>query len=94
MCRLAKDMNNNKKIAMVNNFVNSNFNYSSFAWNFCSWLVFVENREKRYLRLVLDDHEKNYKNLIKKNDAYERTVFSFGKKTDSCFQQVQLRKNT
>ena len=58
ICRLAKDMNNNKKIAVVNNFVYSSFNYCSFAWDFCSWLVFVENREKRYLRLVLDDHEK------------------------------------
>ena len=58
ICRLAKDMNNNKKTAVVNNFVYSSFNYCSFAWNFCSWLVFVENREKRYRRLVLDDHEK------------------------------------
>ena len=33
-CRLTKFMRNNEKIAMINSFFYSNFNYSLLAWHF------------------------------------------------------------
>ena len=35
--RLAKFMGNNEKIAMINSFVYSNFNYCLLVWNLCSY---------------------------------------------------------
>ena len=54
-CRLAKFMGNNEKIAMVNSFAYSSFNYCPLAWLFCScesWQK-IEKLRKRCLRLVL-----------------------------------------
>ena len=36
ICRLAKFVGNKEKIAMINSFVYSNFNYCSLVWYFCS----------------------------------------------------------
>ena len=70
-CRLAKFLGNNEKIAMINSFVYSNFNYCSLVWNFCSCESShkIEKIQKRYLKLVLDDQECDYGNLIKKNGS-------------------------
>ena len=67
--RLAKFMGNKGKTAMINSFVYSNFNYCPLVCYFCSCEFSQKNRKnpKRCLRLVLDDYESNYGNLIKKN---------------------------
>ena len=62
ICRLAKLMGNKEKIAMINSFVYSNFNYCPLVWHFCSCesLQKIEKIQKRCLRLVLDDYESDY----------------------------------
>ena len=67
--RLAKFMGNNKKIAMINSFVYSNFNYCPLVWHFCSCESSqkLEKIKKRCPILVLDDCKSHYGNLIKKN---------------------------
>ena len=54
---------------MINSFVYSNFNYCHFVWHFCSCESSqkIEKIQKHCLRLVLDDYESNYGNLIEKN---------------------------
>ena len=54
---------------MIYSFIYSNFNYCLLVWHFCS-CESSEKRgkiQKRCLRLVLDDYESDYGNLIKKN---------------------------
>ena len=65
----AKFMGNKDKIAMVNSFVYSNFNYCPLVWHFysCESSQKIEKVRKRSLRLVLDDFESDYGNLSKKN---------------------------
>ena len=62
-------MGNKEKIAMINSFVYYNFNYCPLVWHFCSCESSqkIEKIQKRCLRLVLDDYESDYGNLIKKN---------------------------
>ena len=69
--RLAKFMENKKKIVMINSFVYPSFNYWSLAWHCCSneSSQKIEEMQKRCLRLVLDDYESNYGNLIKKDST-------------------------
>ena len=61
-------MRNNEKIAMINRFVYSSFNYCPLDWHFCSCKSSqkIEEIQKRCLRLVLDDYESGYGNLILK----------------------------
>ena len=69
ICRLAKFMESKEKIGMINSFVYSSFHYCPLAWHFCScesWQK-VGKIQKRCLRLVFDDYESDYGNLIKKN---------------------------
>ena len=69
ICRLAKFMGNKEKIAMINSFVYCSFNHCPLTWYFCSCESSqkIEKIQKRCLRLVLDDYESDYGNLIKKN---------------------------
>ena len=69
VCRLAKIMENKEKTVMINSFVYPSFKYCSLVWHFCSYEPSQKTEEirKRCLRLVLDDYESDYENLIKKN---------------------------
>ena len=62
-------MRNKEKIAVINSFVYSNSNYCPLVWHFCSCESSqkIEKIQKRCLRLVLDDYESDYGNLIKMN---------------------------
>ena len=62
-------MGNKGKIATINSFVYSSFNHYHLVWHFfsCESLQKIEKIQKRCPRLVLDDHESDYGNLIKKN---------------------------
>ena len=64
-------MGNNKEITMINSFVYSNFNHYPLVWHFssCEFSQKRDKIQKRCLRLVLDDHESDYGNSIKKNDS-------------------------
>ena len=48
----------NNKIAIINNFIYSNFNYCPLVWYFCSCLSSekIESIRKRWFRLVLNDY--------------------------------------
>ena len=65
ICRLAKFIGNKEKIATINSFVYSNFNYCPLVWHFCSCESSkkIEKIQKHYLRLVLDDYKSDYGNL-------------------------------
>ena len=57
---------------MINSFVYFNFNYCPLVWHFCSCessQKIEKKNQKRCLRLVLDDYESDYGNLIKKNST-------------------------
>ena len=62
ICRLAIFIGINEKITMINSFVYSSFNKCPFFWHFCSCEF-----SKKIEKIVLDDYESNYGNLIKKN---------------------------
>ena len=62
-----KFMGNKEKIAMINSFIYSSFNYCPLVWHFCSCESSQKIEIKRCLRLVLDDYKSDYGNLIKKN---------------------------
>ena len=64
-------MGNKEKIAMISSFVYSSFNYCPPVWYFCSCESSkkIEKIKQRCLRLVLDDYESDYENLIKKNGS-------------------------
>ena len=64
-------MGNKGKIAIINNFFYSHFNYCPFVRRFCSCTSWqkIEKVQKRCLRLVLDDCKSDYGNLIKKNGS-------------------------
>ena len=66
ICRLVKFMGNKEKIAKINSFVYSGFNYCPLVWHFCS-CESSQKIQKLCLRLVLNYYESNYGNLIKKN---------------------------
>ena len=65
-------MGNKEKIAIINSFVYSSFNYCPLVCHFCSFesAQKLEKIRKRCLRLVLDDYESDYGNLSKKNGMY------------------------
>ena len=60
-------MGNSEEIVMINSFVYSNFNYCLLVWHFCSCgsSQNIEKIQKRCLKLVFDDCESDYGNLIK-----------------------------
>ena len=53
ICRLAKFMGNEQKIAMINSFVYSNFNCCPLVWHFCSCesLQKIEKNSKTLSRI-------------------------------------------
>ena len=66
-------LTNNKKILIVMQagtlascFVNSQFNYCAIVWISCSRKskLTLENIHKRTLRVVYNEYEKNYKDLL------------------------------
>ena len=69
ICRLAKFMGSKEKIAMINSFVYSNFNYCPLVWHFCTCESSqkMEKIKKCCLRLVLYDSKSDYGHLIQKN---------------------------
>ena len=78
--RLAKFMGNKEKIVMISSFVYSNFNYCLLVWHFCcscESLQKIEKIQKRCLRLVLDDYERDDGNLIKKNGTTTMEITNF-----------------
>ena len=54
---------------LVNTFVMSNFNYFSLVWNFSSAqsLNKIENLQKRALRILLNDYDSTYEDLLEKS---------------------------
>ena len=66
---MAKFVGNKEKIAIINSFVYSHFNYCPLVWNFCPCESSqkIKKIKKRCLILVLDDYESDYGNLIKEN---------------------------
>ena len=90
ICRLAKFMGNKEKIAMINSFVYSNFNYCPLVWHFCLCQSSqkIEKIQKRCLRLVLDDYESDYGNLIKKNRSTTMEIKRLGTLATENFKTI------
>ena len=55
-----------EKEVVINTFIYSNFNYCSLIWHFCSCQSsnYIELIQKRCLKLLLDDNESDYKDLL------------------------------
>ena len=55
---------------LASSFVNSQFNYCAVVWMFCSRKskLRLENIHKRTLRVVYNEYEKNYKDLLADHD--------------------------
>ena len=56
--------------ALASSFVNSQFNYCAIVWMFCSRKskLRLKNIRKRTLRVVYNEYEKNYKDLLADHD--------------------------
>ena len=56
--------------ALASSFVNNQFNYCAIVWMFCSRKskLRLENIHKRTLRVVYNEYEKNYKDLLADHD--------------------------
>ena len=68
--------------ALASSFANSQINYYSAIWMFCSRKLNLrsESIHKKTLRVVFNEYEKNYNDLFADNDLYANqetfTVFS------------------
>ena len=69
-------MNQNKREAIVNSFIYSNFNYCPLVWHFCSCKSShkIEQIQKRCLRIILNDNESDYETLLKKSNKATMNV--------------------
>ena len=67
LSRLQKYMGKSEKEAVINNFILSNFNYCPLVWHFnsCESIRKIEKIQKRYLRIILNDYESDYKTLLR-----------------------------
>ena len=58
-----------EKVAIINSFIYTNFNYCPLAWHFstCESIRKIEKIQKRCLRIVLDNYGSDYDVLLRKN---------------------------
>ena len=65
-----------EKNAKIDNFIYSNFSYSSLVWHFFSFQSSkkIESIQKCYLRLVLNDYKNDYATLLKKNNTTTKEI--------------------
>ena len=61
-----KYMGQSEKVAIINSFVLSNFNYCPLVWHFsyCESITKIEKIQKRCLRIILNDYESDYETLL------------------------------
>ena len=76
LIRLKRFLGFQERIAPVNNFVLSNFNYCTLVWMFASSksLTKTENLHKRALRLMLDDYSSSYQRILEKSGKFSMHV--------------------
>ena len=62
LSRLQKYMGKPEKVPTVNSFIYANFKYCPLLWHSstCESIRKIEKIQKRCLRIVLDDYERNY----------------------------------
>ena len=67
--RIQKFMGFKEKENLLDSFVYSNFNYCPLVWHFCSSksLYKIEKKEERALRLLHNDFNSDYAELLKKS---------------------------
>ena len=66
---LQEYMGISEKVAIINSFIYTNFNYCPLAWHFstCESIRKIEKIQKRCLRIVLDNYGSDYDVLLRKN---------------------------
>ena len=66
--RLQTYIDKKEKEAIINSFIQSNFNYCALVWHFCLCKSSnkIEQIQKRCLRIALNDNESDYKTLLEK----------------------------
>ena len=76
LIRLKRFLGFQERIALVNNFVLSNFNYCTLVWMFASSksLTKTENVHKRALRFMLDDYSSSYERILEKSGKFSMHV--------------------
>ena len=67
--RLQRYMRKSEKVATVNSFVYANFNYFLLVWHFSTYesIRKTEKTQKHFLRIALDDFEREYDVLPRKS---------------------------
>ena len=90
ICRLVKFIGSKEKMSMINSFAYSNSNYSPLFWHFCSCESSqkIEKIQKCCLRLVLDDCESGYGNLIQKNGTTTMEIKRLRTLTTEIFKTI------
>ena len=70
LSRLQKYMGKSEKEAIINNFILSNFNYCPLVWHFssCEPIKKIKKIQKRCLRIILNDYERDYETLLRNSD--------------------------
>ncbi|XP_057293820.1 uncharacterized protein LOC130622382 [Hydractinia symbiolongicarpus] len=75
--RLSTFLSHKAKLALVQSFIYSNFNYCPLVWNFSSYksLLKIEQIRKRALRFLLNDNDSTYDELLLKAGKYQMGVY-------------------
>lgn len=75
--RLSTFLSHKAKLALVQSFIYSNFNYCPLVWNFSSYksLLRIEQIQKRALRFLLNDNDSTYDELLLKAGKYQMSVY-------------------
>ena len=70
--RIAPNLDYEKRTILYNSFILPNFNYCPLIWMFCgkSSNDDVERLHKRALRVLLDDYESTFEELLRKRGEY------------------------
>ena len=70
LSRLQKYMGKSPKEAIINSFILSNFNYCPLVWHFssCESIRKIEKIQKRCLRIILNDYESDYENVLRNSN--------------------------
>ncbi|XP_057293813.1 uncharacterized protein LOC130622373 [Hydractinia symbiolongicarpus] len=75
--RLSTFLSHKAKLALVQSFIYSNFNYCPLVWNFSSYksLLRIEQIQKRAFRFLLNDNDSTYDELLLKAGKYQMSVY-------------------
>ena len=92
LIRLKRFLGFQERIALVNSFVLSNFNYCTLVMMFASSksLSKIENLHKRALRFILDDYASSYERILEKSGKFSMHIKRKHKLCNEIYRTLNL----